>query len=102
MIALTHAEVASPALKGLVELLMAQSHLCVQGITPGNHSAARACALLPVVHVVLLKGPCGTEASDTSQSQGFFHLGRGSLIDIDPRPHLDVLRPTWVPDSERS
>src|ERR1700752_4025978 len=77
MIALAHAEIAGPGLQVLVESLMPQPHLCVQGITPRNRPAAGARALLPVIHVVLLKGPRGTEASDARQSHGVLHLRWG-------------------------
>src|SRR5262245_59705742 len=98
MVALAHAEIADPGLKALVESLMAQPHLRIQGIASGNRAAACARALLPVVHIVLLKSARGTEASDASQTHGCFHLRGGGLIDIDPRPHLGFLRSARVPD----
>src|SRR6267142_1203705 len=57
MIALAHAKIAGPGFKVIVESLMSQPHLCVQGMAPGHRPAACPRALLPVVHVVLFEGP---------------------------------------------
>src|SRR5712692_11542756 len=67
MVALAHAEVAGPGLEILVEPLVPEPHLGVQGHSPRHHSTTGAGALLPVVHVVLLEGARGAEASHGCQ-----------------------------------
>src|SRR5215510_730354 len=67
MVALAEAVVAGPGLEVLVVTLMAQPHLHIQRIAPGDDPAAGAGTLLPVVHVVLLEGARRAKASHPSQ-----------------------------------
>src|SRR5215510_12934684 len=100
MVALAEPVVAGPGSQVFVEALMPEPHLHVQRQAPGHRPPTGAGALLPVVHVVLLEGPRGAEAAHTRQTKSLLHLRRGSLIDIDPRPELNRVGPTRVPDAE--
>src|SRR6266851_4811482 len=102
MVALAKAVVAGPGLEVLVVALMAQPHLHIQRIAPGDDPAAGAGTLLPVVHVILLKGARRAEAPHPSQPHGLLDLGRGRFIHIDPGPELDLVGSPWVPDAERA
>src|SRR5262245_56449300 len=102
MVALAHAKVTGPRLEALVEPLVPQPHLRVQGESPRHPPATGGRALLPVVHVVLLEGAGGAEAAHTRQPDGFLDRGRGCPVDVEPGPDLGLVWPPRVPDPERA
>src|ERR1700738_756294 len=77
VIALAHAEIAGPGLEVRVETLVPQAHLRVHCQSPRDDAATGAGAFLPVVHVVLLEGAGGAEASYSGQPD--------RLLDESPR-----------------
>src|SRR6516164_8857905 len=99
VVALAHAEIAGPALEVLVEALVPQTHLRVHGQAPRDDAAAGAGAFLPIVHIVLLEGAGWAEAPHPAQPHSLLDVRRGRLIDVDPRPHLGLIRAARVPDA---
>src|SRR4029453_3810167 len=77
MVALAEAGVTGPGLEVLAVALMAQPHLHIQRIAPGNNPTPGAGTLLPVVHVILLEGARRAKAPHPSQPHGLLDLGRG-------------------------
>ena len=67
MVRFAQPEIAGPRFQLVVIPLVAQAHLHVQIILSGHHSPARLRALLPVVHVVLLKGARRAKSPDAGQ-----------------------------------
>src|SRR5215510_9327793 len=102
MVALTEAGVAGPGLEVLAVTLMAQPHLQIQRIAPGDDPAAGAGTLLPVVHVVLLEGARRAKGPYPRQPHGLLDLRRGCCIHINPGPELNLVGAPRVPDAERA
>src|SRR5215469_12766188 len=100
MITFAHAEIAGPGIEVRIEAFVPQTHLRVHGHAPRDHTAAGAGALLPVVHIVLLESAGGAEAPHTGQSHRFLDVRRRRFVDVDPRPHLGLVRTARVPDAE--
>src|SRR6516164_9487241 len=74
MIAFTVTVVAGHCSKVLLETLATEAHLVIQRITASDHAASGLGAALPVVHVVLLKGPRRAENARASQAERLFDL----------------------------
>src|SRR5215469_7484973 len=100
VVALAVAVIAGQCPELLVEALVPKSHFVAEGVAPGDHAASGLGATLPIVHIVLLESTRGTEAPHSGQPERFLDLRRGHLVDIDPRPHLGLVRPPRVPDPE--
>src|SRR3989442_9651056 len=100
MVALAEAVVTGPGLEILVETLVSQAHLVIQGISARHHPSSGLGTLLPVVHVVLLESPRWAKDPHSGQSNGFLDLRRRGLVHVDPRPHFGLVRPPRVPDTQ--
>src|SRR5262245_21557449 len=100
MVALAVAIVAGPGLEVRVEALVAQAHFVIQERPAGHHAAPGLGTLLPVIHVVLLKGPRGTKDPCSSQAQGLLDVRRGCLVDVNPRPDFGLVGSARMPDAE--
>src|SRR5215472_5906423 len=100
VIALAHAEIAGPGLEVRVETLVAQAHLRVHRQSPRDDAATGAGAFLPVVHVVLLEGTGGAEASYSGQPDRLLDVRWCRPVSESPRPHLGVVGAARMPDAE--
>src|SRR5215472_11739601 len=102
VITLAHAEVADPGLQRVVVALAAEPHLGVESQPPRHRSAAGLGAFLPIVHVVLLERAGRAEAAHPGETDRLLDMRRRGLVDIDPRPHLGLVRTARMPDPERA
>src|SRR5262249_11918098 len=84
MVALAHAEIAGPGFEVLIEPLVAKPHLSVDLHSPRHHATARACAFLPVVHIVLFEGAGWAEAPYAGEPHRFLDMRWCCLVDVDP------------------
>src|ERR1700739_3210272 len=100
MVPLAHAEITGPGVETLVETLMSQPHLGVDGKLPRHHTPTRLCALLPVVHIVLLECARRAETPYAGQPYRLLDVGRRRLIGIDPRPHRGLFGTPRLPHPE--
>ena len=55
----------------------------------------------PVFRVVLLQEPGGAKSPRGAVFKRGFHFIRGGFIGNTERPHLNLIRPTRVPDAQR-
>src|ERR1700746_512172 len=100
MVAFAHTEITGPSVETLVEPLMPQSHLGVDGKLPRHHATTGLRALLPVVHIVLFEGARRAETPYAGQPYRLLDVGRRRLIGIDPRPHRGLFGTPRLPHPE--
>src|SRR5271154_6388322 len=100
VVVLAVAILAGPGAERRIEAVVTEPHLRVQRHAPGHDAATGARAFLPIVHVVLLKGARRAEAAHAGKTDRLLDLRRRRLVDVDPRPHLGLVRTARVPDAE--
>src|ERR1700758_829362 len=100
MVAFTVAVVAGPGFEIFVETLVPEAHFIAERVAPGHHPSRGLGAALPIIHVVLLERARRAEAPHSGQPERLLDLRRGRLVDVNPRPHLGLVRPARVPNSK--
>src|SRR5262249_43461495 len=81
---------------------LAQVHLVISRIAPGNDTAGRAGYLNPVIHVVLLEHPAWTEAVLRNKAHGVLYFRRRGFINDRPAPDFHFIGSTWMPYAQRT
>src|SRR6516225_282841 len=80
--------------------LFAHAHLVVGREAPADHAARGAGHLDPIVHIVLFKNACRTEAVLRDEAHHVFDVRRRRLIDNGPTPDLHLVRSPWMPNAQ--